>query len=621
MMIAFKKNILIRLTLSLCILLVTGACALFYISLRMVHERQATISHDIERIITRYADAEAKGLFSQLALLTTDATLASAWHANSFDRISTVATDRFQKVKATYNTTHLYLFTPDGTTYFRAHQPEHRLDKVTRASFINTQKSGKPSFGIELSSLGRLSLRAVSPWYSNGQLTGYIEVAKEIDQMITELGALESMGVAIHLKRSALNRSQIKQIIEARHLPYSVDSFPEYFLLTSTATELKRHAGTMLDLPMRQLTFLRKVFFLDPPTACGWNDIHDMSGQNVALAHVLFPIRHELTMVRIGIVGILLGGSFLTILIGLAFSRYLTRLQISLEKANSERDRYHELTDQYIPLASVSKSGVIKHSNFAFAQLFGITSESIEKDSLLGFIANDDTTLSRSQILHLLEEHKDWEGEVRFSRPEQADLWALVQASVSIDSPETQLTILDISDRKQIEQMAQTDALTGLLNRRAFQTISEREFRTALRRAEPVLCAMLDIDHFKNYNDIYGHQAGDHALQTIAHQLKKALKRSQDYLFRMGGEEFLILSSGITCEHFRELLETVRTSVEQLDIANSGNPPYMRLTISIGYVCCDASRLAQTSPEDLYKASDELLYQAKNNGRNQVAGV
>lgn len=620
-MTTFRKNILTRVVLSLCLLLVFGSAALVSISLKTVHKRQSGISKDIERIINRYAESEARGLFSQLALLAEDSSLANAWSAKDFTRLSSLSRQRLSRLKATYNTTHLYLITPDGTVYFRAHQPEHRFDQIKRASFIKTRRTGIPSYGIELSSLGRLSLRAVAPWYIGEKLVGYLEVAKEIDQLVTELGALESMGVAIHLKRSALTDNQIKEIISARNLQYTVNNFPEHFLLVSTTPELARHAGTMLDMPMRMSTFLRKTLTLDHQTACAWSDIHDMNGRNVALVHVLLPISHELTLVRIGIAGILVGGAFLTVLIGLAFSRYLHGLEHSLKVANAERDRYHELTDHYIPLASVSKAGVIKHTNFAFAQLLGITPESLQKDSLLGFVAQDDVALSRDQILHLLEEHKDWEGEVRFRRPGQADLWAFVQASVGLDSPETQLTILDISDRKQIEQMAMTDALTGLLNRRAFMSISEREFRTALRRGEPITCAMLDIDHFKKYNDIYGHQAGDQALQVVSSTLQSVLKRSQDFLFRMGGEEFLVLSNGTDCTQFSAILESIRSSIEHLDIIHTGNPPSQRLTISIGFACCAAADLGQTSPEVLYKAADDQLYLAKSSGRNQVKGV
>jgi diguanylate cyclase (GGDEF)-like protein len=160
-----------------------------------------------------------------------------------------------------------------------------------------------------------------------------------------------------------------------------------------------------------------------------------------------------------------------------------------------------------------------------------------------------------------------------------------------------------------LEQLATTDALTGLRNRRKFDHAIDTEWRRAARNNTPVAVLMIDADHFKAYNDTYGHQAGDQVLVGIAICISDSVRRAGDCAARFGGEEFAVLLPGLSAIDAFAVAETIRLKVEQW------SEPPDATTVSIG-----VASLTPTAPmdwPDLIEAADKALYAAKNNGRNQ----
>ena len=160
-----------------------------------------------------------------------------------------------------------------------------------------------------------------------------------------------------------------------------------------------------------------------------------------------------------------------------------------------------------------------------------------------------------------------------------------------------------------LEEMATTDSLTGLKNRRKFDSEIDQEWRRAARNGTPVAVLMIDADHFKAYNDTYGHQAGDQVLVGIAICISDAVRRSGDCPARYGGEEFAVLLPGLSAVEAFTVAETIRLKVEQW----AGDPGVT--TVSIG-----VASVTPASPvnwPDLIEAADKALYAAKANGRNQ----
>jgi diguanylate cyclase (GGDEF)-like protein len=160
-----------------------------------------------------------------------------------------------------------------------------------------------------------------------------------------------------------------------------------------------------------------------------------------------------------------------------------------------------------------------------------------------------------------------------------------------------------------LEELATTDALTQLRNRRKFDSMIEHEWRRALRRNEPLALLMIDADHFKTFNDMFGHQAGDEVLARIASSIMESVMRAGDCAARYGGEEFAVLLPNTSAEAAREIAEIIRGRIEMLSADKWAT------TISVGIAAVIPS--PSLAPAHLIEAADKALYEAKSRGRNQ----
>ena len=178
----------------------------------------------------------------------------------------------------------------------------------------------------------------------------------------------------------------------------------------------------------------------------------------------------------------------------------------------------------------------------------------------------------------------------------------------------------DISLRKQSEQelwrMASVDPLTNIPNRRQFDTFFHREWLRTRRGGLPLTLLVLDVDHFKSYNDSLGHQAGDRCLQQVAAEMNAHAKRSTDMAARYGGEEFVLLFGESDAEHGRQLAESVRARIEALRLSHPSSPVSAWVTVSVGVATMLPKQ--ELTAEHLFAAADKALYLAKREGRNQV---
>jgi diguanylate cyclase (GGDEF)-like protein len=168
----------------------------------------------------------------------------------------------------------------------------------------------------------------------------------------------------------------------------------------------------------------------------------------------------------------------------------------------------------------------------------------------------------------------------------------------------------------QLVRIANQDGLTKLSNRRHFDEYLEKEWRRNFRDKTPLALIMSDVDHFKKYNDTYGHQAGDECLVKVAGVLKGVLHRPGDLAARYGGEEFVGILSGTNADSARLLAESFRQGVEVLAIPHSSHP-IGRVTVSCGVYAVTPN--ATSSIKELLSQADKNLYKAKESGRNTVA--
>jgi len=166
-----------------------------------------------------------------------------------------------------------------------------------------------------------------------------------------------------------------------------------------------------------------------------------------------------------------------------------------------------------------------------------------------------------------------------------------------------------------LQHMACTDGLTGLYNRRAFELMVQQSLRQAAREQRRTALLLIDVDHFKKYNDHYGHPAGDETLKAVAQALARMPLRPLDLAARVGGEEFALFFYDVDQEFAEKAATSVCRDVEQqLSIPHAQSPAAEVVTLSIGI----AVTLAGEELDPLYRRADEALYQAKTAGRNRA---
>ncbi|WP_208278765.1 diguanylate cyclase domain-containing protein [Massilia oculi] len=173
-----------------------------------------------------------------------------------------------------------------------------------------------------------------------------------------------------------------------------------------------------------------------------------------------------------------------------------------------------------------------------------------------------------------------------------------------------------VRQRRMLERLANIDGLTELANRRRFDEMYSLEWQRARRSGRPLSLALLDIDAFKQYNDRYGHPAGDRALRSVARVAGAAMRRPGDLAARYGGEELLLLMPETDAHDARGMAEAVREAVAALNIAHEASGVAPLVTVSIGGATLDPG--GDEAQAELFEAADAQLYRAKQNGRNQV---
>lgn len=167
-----------------------------------------------------------------------------------------------------------------------------------------------------------------------------------------------------------------------------------------------------------------------------------------------------------------------------------------------------------------------------------------------------------------------------------------------------------------LEELVHIDGLTEIYNRRHFDDMLERGWKKAKRGTTPLSVIMLDIDFFKQYNDTYGHAAGDECLRKVAQSFSGTLQRPSDVAARYGGEEFAAILPETEKDNAVLIAEKIRSHIASLDIPHKGNKAEDHVTVSIGVATFIPKE--NTSPTSLIESADKCLYEAKEGGRNQV---
>ena len=281
-----------------------------------------------------------------------------------------------------------------------------------------------------------------------------------------------------------------------------------------------------------------------------------------------------------------------------------------------EKENLLRIVDENVLISITDKDGKIIDASSAFCDFI-----EYPKEELIGkthrILGHPDTTDEfYINMWQQISSGKKFNAEIKSRKKSGEIYWAnLTITPVIKDNEVINYTAIrqDITNKKRLEQLAIEDTLTGVYNRRYFNKIIEKELRRTKRENLNLCLLSIDIDDFKKYNDTFGHPKGDEVLIKVAQSLKSFASRAADFVFRMGGEEFCIIFSGLDTEKSLEFSNELVKKIENLQIEHIED---RFVTISAGLVCMNANDILDE--EELYRFSDDALYEAKARGKNQV---
>ena len=279
---------------------------------------------------------------------------------------------------------------------------------------------------------------------------------------------------------------------------------------------------------------------------------------------------------------------------------------------------YINIVNQNVIISSTNIQGVITEVSEAFCEISGY-----KKDELIGkshnIVRHPNTPTSfYKEMWNTLLSKKEWRGEIK-NLAKNGDIYWIYAIITPIlkNSEIIGFTSIksNITNKKHIEELSITDDLTKIYNRRFFNIKIEEEINRAKRDKKELCLIILDIDFFKQYNDTYGHPQGDIVIKSVANVLKNRTNRADDFAFRVGGEEFVIITH-IEKDKVFDYANSIKDDIENLKIEHRGNKASKYVTISLGEVFKNAIEI--NSSKEIYKKADDNLYEAKRSGRNCV---
>jgi diguanylate cyclase (GGDEF)-like protein/PAS domain S-box-containing protein len=298
---------------------------------------------------------------------------------------------------------------------------------------------------------------------------------------------------------------------------------------------------------------------------------------------------------------------------------YLTDITLT-QNTKKELDQYFNIIDENVLISVTDEKGIIISASNAYCKLTKYT-----KDELIGknhniFRHPSTKDIFFEELWGTIKKGDIWKGEHLNLKKDGTEFWVENSITPNFDDKKEIIGYTsvynDITDKKRIIELSITDYLTQLYNRRHFSTIFDRELNRAKRDNKNFILMMVDIDFFKQYNDTYGHNRGDEVLKSIANALKESLKRPVDFIFRLGGEEFGIITSDIDFEGALELSNQLLQAVRDLGIEHKSSKISDIVTISMGIKIVNLE--AKLDETTIYKLADNALYEAKEKGRDKV---
>lgn len=298
----------------------------------------------------------------------------------------------------------------------------------------------------------------------------------------------------------------------------------------------------------------------------------------------------------------------------------LETMSKTIQEQNEKLKRYIALTDENVIISTTDLKGVIKEASSAFSQISGYTIDELvgQKQSIVRHPDFPDSFYKN--LWETITQGNTWAGEIKNLKKDGDFYWVKAFISPIFEKgKKIGYTAIrqDITDKKLIEEISITDGLTNIFNRRHFNNTFPKIVSNGKRDDTLVCFLLMDIDYFKQYNDNYGHQAGDDVLIQFAQSIKNTLLKADEIAFRLGGEEFGIVFKADDTNKAFEFANKVRANIEAMGISHEYNSASSYITASMGLVCIQSNEVKEI--DEIYKEADDLLYKSKKSGRNKVS--
>ncbi len=497
----------------------------------------------------------------------------------------------------------------DGTVFLRMNNPQKYGDNIEnlRGMIQKINHEKKVIYGFDTCS-GELVYRIMQPIFYKQKYIGVLELGIKPNYILNEMHYYHKIEGALVVQKCPnlkldqnINKLKIgKYFLQydvlnneniLKYLPkdYNFESFINIYLPNGDIKSIYS-----FDIKDFKNSVIAKALFFKDIT----KDVHEFNSNMIAL--VLFLILAILIML---------------IVVNIGFNITIRNLENNYIDVNN----YKNMIDDNVIVSATDLNGkVVKVSNL-LCKVCGYTKKELIGKKYDVLRHPDMTQEFFDKLWSDLKKNNSWSGEVKNRKKNGETFWVALNiqpkykdgALIGYDR-----IMHDITDKKINEELLIIDALTHVHNRRHFNDIFPRMINSVKREGGYLNFLILDIDHFKQYNDTYGHQTGDEALVAVAKVLEDSLRRGNDYCFRLGGEEFGILYKSLDKKEARAFAELFKNAIISLDIKHENNDGNGIITASFGLV--SLSQYELTDDKEMYAIADEYLYKAKKNGRNRV---